>query len=292
LGLFEAINGRISIITFGFGWPFMVTGFSLVLLSRLHLVVHSPKLLRFLLAVVIVDAMLVQFPVFIFSFIGAPQSVIFLKVVRFLSHFEVIFAVQEVRLSSLHIYFFIRFVKQGGSKVLRSLKRTSYLLITAESIIIVCDLTVNILLYLNLYIPRKIILPFIHAVKLQIEFLVLNRLISSRQWMDVQLQDHEADVGIRNAPLDNSRGSTQPSGLSDRNSSPLDSTEKYTESCGPVLTIGSLGHGREQRYKSRQVVVLFPPLCFTCGEVGRGDMDTIEELERRYLVRFGGDKAV
>jgi hypothetical protein len=197
-GLFETINAQISTITFGIGWPFMATGFSLVLHARLHLIVHSPKLIRFLLVVIVVDAMLVQFPLFIFSFIGAPQHTIFIKVARFLSHFEIIFSVQEVILSSLYIYFIIRLVKQGGSQGSKTLKRTCYLLITAEVIIFVCDITVNVLLYLNFYVPRKIILPFIYAIKLQIEFLVLNRLVGSRQSKDTQLQELGADLTFGN----------------------------------------------------------------------------------------------
>jgi hypothetical protein len=273
-GLFEAINGTIGTIVFGIGWPFMVTGFSFVLYSRLHLVVQSSNLLRCLLAIIVMDAILIQFPLFILSFIGAPQYVAFLKVARFLSHFEIIFSVQEVIFSSLYIIFFLRFVNQGGSHGSKSLKRTLQLLITAELIIIVCDITVNILLYLNLYIPRKIILPFVYAIKLQIEFLVLNRLVGSRQNMDTRLHDDGADWGIKNTLPDISQSHTRLGICSRCSSSPPGSLEKNMESFGPMLTITTSCKGTKVR------------------ETKRDDQDSIEELERRYLGRFVVDGAV
>jgi hypothetical protein len=288
MGLFEAIKGEISTIAFGFGWPLMVTGFSLVLHSRLHLIVHNPKLIRLLMVIIVVDAMLVQFPIFIFSFIGAPQYVIFLKVAYFLSHFEVIFSVQEVLLSSLYIFFFIRFVKQGGSQGSKNLRRTFHLLITAEVIIIVCDITVNILLYLNLYIPRKIILPFIYAIKLQIEFLVLNRLVSSAQNTDAQLQDYEGDLDSPSV----SRSFSRPNRCLRCNLSPMEDPEKCMESFGPIPTTSKLSQSIRQSTLSGQTMVSCAPILFQRpGERRRGESDSIEELERRYLGQFRTENA-
>jgi hypothetical protein len=294
LGLFEAINNQISTIVFGFGWPFMVTGFSLVLYSRLHFIVHKPKLIRCLLVIIVVDAMIVQFPVFIFSFIGAPQYLIFIKVAKFLSHFEVIFAVQEVLLSSLYIYFFIRFVKQGGSQGSKNLSRTFHLLIAAEVIIIVCDIVVNILLYLNLYIPRKIVLPFVYAIKLQIEFLVLNRLVNSRRSIDARLQDYEADVNFGNTSPGNSRVITRLGESSGCDSSPSYGPGKEgMKSFGPMCTTSSLDESTRQSAMSGQTMVSVASILHQNAEgIGRGDLDSIEELERRYLGRSRTEEAV
>jgi hypothetical protein len=272
LGLFEAVNSQISTILFAFGWPLMVTGFSLVLYSRLHLIVYNPLLNRIVLIFIVGDAILVQFPVFLFAFIGAPRYVIFLKVAKFLSHFEIIFSVQELVLSTLYIYFFRQFVKQGGSMGSKNLQRTFYLLIAAEVIIVVCDLTINITLYLNLYIPRKIILPFVYAIKLQIEFLVLNRLAGSRQGVNAQLQDHDADLDRRTTSRNVS--SSLKHLLSSR-SSPAENSEKCTEPSSPLSLLSSLNESTKQNTMLEDAMVSVAPRSYRkTGKIQGGDVDS------------------
>jgi hypothetical protein len=264
----------------------MVTGFSLVLYSRLHLILHSAKVLRVLLAVIVVNCVLVQSPLLILAFVGAPRYVIFLKVATFMSHLEIIFSVQEIILSSLYIYLFIRFVRQGGAKGVRSLKRTFYLLILAEVVIVVCDVALNVLLYYGWYLARRTILAFVYALKLQIEFLVLNRLARSRQAGEAQWQDLGVDVGARTA-LPELRTSTHE----DEKSSPLSSPAKYPEAFSATSTGPSMNE-EKPIIISEDTGYLFKRGSQSGGKMHCVERNSIEELERRYLGRFGADSPV
>jgi hypothetical protein len=272
----------------------MVTGFSLVLYSRLHLIFKSIIILRILLVIIVVNCMLVQSPLFILAFVGAPRYTVFIKVATFLSHFEVVFAVQEVFLSSLYIYLFMKFVRQGGAKGVKYLKQTLYLLILAEVVIVVFDVALNVLLFLGWYLARRTILPFVYAFKLQIEFLVLNRLVGSRQAGGAKLKGFGVDLGNSDPLLELSRGSTWQDDTSAHRITSSESTPvKVTESFSPVLTGPSMNEVGMPIVMSRDTSASFAQgLNGTTRDMRCRGKDSMEELERRYLGRFGSDLPV
>jgi len=59
-------NWIFSTVLAEIGWVSMVTGFSVVLYSRLHLVVHNPRVLQLVLAMIITDAFLFHVPTIVF----------------------------------------------------------------------------------------------------------------------------------------------------------------------------------------------------------------------------------
>ena len=61
------LNGHGVIASIGIGWSAMVTGQSLVLWSRLHLVCRSTWKLRAILAMIVVNSVCMHSPQFIFS---------------------------------------------------------------------------------------------------------------------------------------------------------------------------------------------------------------------------------
>ena len=61
------LNGHGVIASIGFGWSAMVTGQSLVLWSRLHLVCRSVWKLRLLLGMIIVNGLCMHGPQLVFS---------------------------------------------------------------------------------------------------------------------------------------------------------------------------------------------------------------------------------
>ena len=56
-------------------------------------------------------------------------------------------------------------------------------LILGQAMVAFCDVTMATMLYLNLYLARKLVLPLNYALKVLIEYLVLNQLVqySSRR---------------------------------------------------------------------------------------------------------------
>lgn len=158
------------------GWVAMVTGFSFVLYSRLHLLQPSKLLLRVVLWVIIVDAVLFHAPVFIATIYGNVNvAKANFKVLKILFSMEIVFSVQETAIASLYIYLFLQFT--ADSRHEPETKRTLYLLIAAECMVLSTDIVLNVLLYTKIYIPRAMLQSFMSMLKLKIEFIVLNALV-------------------------------------------------------------------------------------------------------------------
>jgi len=240
---------------FAFGWTLMVTGFSLVLYSRLHLILPNPKVLRILLFFILGTAFIIHPPIIVATFMSGKTGQ---RIHNIASYFKGIFSVQEIVLSSLYIYLFVQFVRERGSEQSQEIKTTFRLLIAAQVIIIVLDVIISALLYFEFYLARKIVFTFIYAVKLKIEFLVLNCLVSFAQ---------------------KSRGRQQTFDLESPLSFGSMSHGNYTDPIGPDLVMVRSGESRG-RNMQLQASTFF------------GRRNSTEEIERRYLGRFGTSVSV
>jgi hypothetical protein len=99
------------------------------------------------------------------------------------------FTIQEISLSSLYIYLFIRFMRQGGSHSTQEAVGMFYFLIIIEGLVIMSDALLNTLVYLHTYSARRMILAFTYAFKLRIELIVLNRIRRFRLVRQAQLEE-------------------------------------------------------------------------------------------------------
>jgi hypothetical protein len=130
-----------------------------------------------------------------------------------------------------------------------------------------------------MYFARRVVLTFVFAIKLRVEFAVLNRLAIFGQ-QKAQLQEERANEWI---------GGSR-SLVSNRTDLPCHCVNSY---CPPSAVLGS-SEGRVQTGDSSEGVSgttpIPPPLSFhgiatdENRPIGR---DSMEELERRYLGRFG-----
>jgi hypothetical protein len=150
----------------------MVTGFSLVLYSRLHLLIRNSKLLRGLLFMVIINALLFHPPVIVGAAYTGPNKKLFLRIAFSL---EIVFALQEVGLAGLYVYSFIRFAKCAYKEA--ETRNVLVKLVLAEMVVFSTDVILYVLLYMQYYLPREAIHSFAYAIKLKIEFVVLNSLV-------------------------------------------------------------------------------------------------------------------
>ncbi|RYP67885.1 hypothetical protein DL771_006993 [Monosporascus sp. 5C6A] len=161
------------------GWCAMVTGQSLVLYSRLHLVLRNRLHLRLVLAMIIVDAVILHIPTIVMGF-GAQSDNpdIWLVLYPIYEKVEVtIFFVQELVISSLYIICTAKYFqdekvlgKKGGGMW--------YHLILVNALVIALDVTTLALEYANLYDMQTAYKGMAYSVKLKLEFSVLNDLIN------------------------------------------------------------------------------------------------------------------
>jgi hypothetical protein len=154
----------------------MVTGFSLVLYSRLHLLKPKETILRVILACIIVDAILVHGPTIISTIVvNVRLTKTATHVYEIFSFTEIAFSVQETVLASLYIYLFLQYT--ADSREERETNTTLRMLVAAELVVLSTDAVLNALLYTKYYLSRVMIQAFMSAVKLKVEFFVLNSLV-------------------------------------------------------------------------------------------------------------------
>jgi hypothetical protein len=158
------------------GWVSNVTGFSLVLYSRLHLVVHNHKVLRLVLTMIIVDAIIIHTPVEIFEFV-----LISSHRERYVHPMEIMeriqqtgFTCQESLIGALYIFHTTRFLNGGYAITTR---KVMGLLIVVQSLVIGLDAGLTTFDYENMFTLKCTLHPFVYALKLKLEFVVLNQLL-------------------------------------------------------------------------------------------------------------------
>ncbi|TLD18337.1 2-oxoisovalerate dehydrogenase subunit beta [Venturia nashicola] len=270
LTFFDQSPGGAQVLT-GIGWVAMVTGFSMILYSRLHLVLYNRNHLRILLAMILVDAFLFHLPVIVSDYVKGEKGT---KLYWVVSKMEIIFCAQEFFLSTLYTYLYWKLFRDETSK--KEMQTTFYLLIVAQFIILSADVVLSTLLYTSIFVARMMILPLTSALKIRIELLVLNRLAGFGQHKESITQD------LLRA---SSTGATI-------------STSEAQDKTVVLQT--------EETWKRRQEVSIWNVDGPACPEIIRpaevskalarrggseGDRDIIEDLERLYLGRYEYEKS-
>ncbi|KAI1772532.1 hypothetical protein F4818DRAFT_426272 [Hypoxylon cercidicola] len=157
------------------GWVGMVSGFSVVLWSRLHLVIVSyPRILRIVLVMIVIDGVLFHVPTIVFQSLvsNAPTHVKFLPHMEVFERIQVMgFSIQETIISAVYVWGTLQILKLSlNSKA----KNTLALLIIVQVIVVLADVLVIVLDYLEYFTLKAVIHSFVYAFKLQVEFVVLN----------------------------------------------------------------------------------------------------------------------
>ena len=163
-----------------FGWSFMVTAQSLVLYSRLHLVIRNHKILRGVLIMIITTSIAVEVPNWVTSWFAydtelsvtelwTPRDNIMLRIS------QLVLFLQESTLSVLYIWGTVK-ILAPNDKI--NVRRIKWDLIAVNSFIIATDLVNVILTYANDHYAKEPIQNFSYAFKLRIEFAVLNQLMA------------------------------------------------------------------------------------------------------------------
>lgn len=170
-------NGFFELAIVDLSWAGMVTGQSLVLWSRLHLVLHNEKLLRALLYLIVIDGVLLHSSSTALEFAqnAMPDSPSVNLGFGIIERIQLVwFCAQELLLSAIYIWQTIRLLRldQGGTT--RSLLSQ---LLAVNVIIIFLDLSVVVVQYLGLFTFQVSFKALAYSIKLKLEYVILGRLV-------------------------------------------------------------------------------------------------------------------
>ncbi|KAB8274004.1 hypothetical protein BDV30DRAFT_97386 [Aspergillus minisclerotigenes] len=174
--IFKIFPSYFSVALEVVGWWGMVTGQSMVLWSRLHLVVHSRKILRWTLIMIIVDAILFHVPASVLEF-GAhsnhqdqfnPAFDIFERIQL------VAFSVQEIVLSVIYAWAAVEMLKllpRGHYKgILIHLLVINFVMISMDAVVVGMQYAG----FFRLHVSLK---AMFYSVKLKMEYAILGKLV-------------------------------------------------------------------------------------------------------------------
>jgi hypothetical protein len=162
------------------GWYPMITGQSLVLWSRLHLLVsgeRGERILGWTKYMIIFNAIALHIPTTVLTFgsNGYGNTDTFVRGYNVMEKVQMVgFFCQEIILSSIYIMETIKITK---TSLQPSAKRTMKQLITINVVIIVMDLGLLGIECASLYILETTVKGVIYSIKLKLEFAILGKLV-------------------------------------------------------------------------------------------------------------------
>ncbi|KAK0099372.1 hypothetical protein ONS95_003555 [Cadophora gregata] len=159
------------------GWVANVTGFSIVLWSRLHLVVRSPRILKWLLVIILVDGLVCHTPVVVFEFgLMTRHHDTYYRPMQIMERIQqTVFTLQETAMSCLYIYHTRKFLKIGYPLQTR---KVIGLLLIVQLLVIALDAVLTLFDYTDKFTLKCTLHPLVYSIKLKLEFIVLNQLQS------------------------------------------------------------------------------------------------------------------
>lgn len=161
------------------GWCCMVTGQSVVLYSRLHLIVRDQNILRLVLAMIIFNAVICHVPIAVMvSGANSNNPGPFLMPYSIYEKVQVtIFFIQELTISGLYIVQTVKILRPEGNIRRKASRKVMTHLIYVNAIIVVLDITILGLEYSGLYDIQTAYKALVYSLKLKLEFSILNQLV-------------------------------------------------------------------------------------------------------------------
>lgn len=176
---FNLTNSYLSTTLIMLGWYPMVTGQSVVLYSRLHIIVRNQNRLRAAMIMIIVNAIVGHVPTTVLIYgANSDNPAPFLGIYNIYEKVQVtLFFLQEVVLSGLYIHETIKILRvrnvNGGNSNQKMMRH----LLSSNILIIILDVTILALEFCNLYNLQTAYKGAAYSVKLKLEFNILNRLV-------------------------------------------------------------------------------------------------------------------
>jgi hypothetical protein len=198
LKFFTRTDSVLSVTVLTIGWWTMVTGQSMVLYSRLHLVLRDERVLRRVLRLIVVNFFLLHIPTTILTYganIVHSGDVSWIKGYNIMEKIQLTgFTLQEGLLSTLYVIETVKLLRLGADISTRpDSRRIMYHLIGINCAIMIMDLVLLSLEYANFYAVQITLKGFVYSLKLKLEFAVLGRLVDliqgSRHPISVTIAD-------------------------------------------------------------------------------------------------------
>ncbi|KAJ6127589.1 hypothetical protein N7523_003201 [Penicillium sp. IBT 18751x] len=195
---FTRADSVLSVTVLTIGWWTMVTGQSIVLYSRLHLVLRDEKVLRRVLWLIVANFFLLHVPTTILTY-GA--NIVHSGEIAWVQGYNIMekiqltgFTIQESLISTLYVIETVKLLRIGAESATRPDTRSiMYQLIGINFAIIAMDLLLLGLEYANFYAVQITLKGFIYSLKLKLEFAVLGKLVDliqgSRHPMSIAIAD-------------------------------------------------------------------------------------------------------
>lgn len=179
LHFFSAGPLVLALIITTVGFYAMVPVQSLVLYSRLHLVFYHERILRAILYGIIINAVLLLVPTTVTTFGSAfVQSHSWNKAYQITEKLQLTgFSVQELLISSLYIFQTVKLLRINPTQGRRR-KSIMYELLALNLVVMLMDVALLVMEYLNIYYMQVSFKALVYSIKLKLEFAVLGKLIS------------------------------------------------------------------------------------------------------------------
>ncbi|KAJ4175691.1 hypothetical protein NW767_015699, partial [Fusarium falciforme] len=166
------------------GWCTMVTGQSVVLYSRLHIVTRNRTALRAMMSLIIFNAVVLHIPIIVLVY-GSNSA----NPGPFIGPYSVyeklqltVFFIQETVISGLYIWETLKLLRtERDLRGRTGPRRVMNHLIYVNIVVILLDITVVALEFANLYDVQTAYKPLVYSIKLKIEFSILGRLVELTQ---------------------------------------------------------------------------------------------------------------
>lgn len=198
------------------GWVAMILFQSLVLYSRLGLIVQSINVLKAVKWMIVVDS-LILFPLVIVLDFGSTygQSPSFAAGYFYVEHIQITgFTIQELIISGIYVWKTVALLKVLSKPHTRNM---IWQLLTINIIIVGMDILIIVLQYKHLQLYQESIKAFVYSVKLKLELNVLSKLVDlvgNQRQQSMTLNMFETNATIQGQALsDGTRGMSGPGPL-------------------------------------------------------------------------------
>ena len=186
-----------GVIISTFGWPMMVTGQSLVLYSRLHVVLGkgNQRLLKGVKWMIVIDGLVfhiatsgTQSPfldcytanwvtVVVFGAYLRPRHTHFSEAYKYIEKVQMTgFTIQEFILSGIYVWKTVD-ILQSTDRNRKFMYRTMWQLFSINVLIIIMDIALLVVEYQDRHVIEQALKEVIYSVKLKLEFAILSKLV-------------------------------------------------------------------------------------------------------------------
>ncbi|KAI9798502.1 MAG: hypothetical protein M1833_004769 [Piccolia ochrophora] len=158
------------------GWYGMIIGESLVLYSRLHLVIRNRNIIRSVLIMIVAGSITMLPPTTIFLFgSNSSFSEFWLPKFKIMERLQVTyFSLQEITITVIYIWAAVKLLSPTYAVSVRAVMT---FFVSCMSLIILMDVGIVIAEFVNWYNIQAALKPFIYSIKLKLEFAFLNQLL-------------------------------------------------------------------------------------------------------------------